>query len=83
MAGSHEVRGSIPLCSTIYSKGSAFKRALFCVVPHSFGAILAALRRGIDDGNGANPTKEDRHFVDVAIAFLVASFCTYPFAMLM
>lgn len=38
---------------------------------------------GIDDGNGANPTKEDRHFVNVAIAFLVASFCTYPFAMLM
>lgn len=37
---------------------------------------------GIDDGNGANPTKEDRRFVNVAIAFLVASFCTYPFAML-
>ena len=37
---------------------------------------------GIDDDNGANPTKEDRHFADVAIAFLVASFCTYPFAML-
>ena len=37
---------------------------------------------GIDDGNGANPTKEDRHFVNVAIAFLDASFCTYPFAML-
>ena len=55
MAGSHEVRGSIPLCSTIYSKGSAFKRALFCVVPHSFGAILATPRCGIDDGNGANP----------------------------
>lgn len=38
--------------------------------------------RGIDDDNGTNPTEEDRHFANVAIAFFVASFCTCPFAML-
>ena len=37
MAGSHEVRGSIPLCSTIYSKGSAFKRTLFYSTAIVFG----------------------------------------------
>gem|GEM_PF-3244315 len=37
MAGSHEVRGSIPLCSTIYPKGSAFKRTLFYSTAIVFG----------------------------------------------
>ena len=45
MAGSHEVRGSIPLGSTIYPKGSAFKRTLF-IPPQSFLVILATPRRG-------------------------------------
>ena len=70
-----------PYAPPFIQKGP-LKAGPFCVAHNFLRVILAALRRGIDDGNEANPTKEDRHFVNVAIAFLVASFCTCPFAML-